>query len=143
MIASCEDVVLHHPASVKRRCGISFGGKIVNVQEFVTESLRQIIDGVSDAQSYANEKQAHINPPSYYMNLATGKPERDDRVRNQSVGQMVDFDIAVIVTSTAANKDTIRVVGGPLGLDVEAGQHEHSTASRIRFSVPLFLPQQK
>jgi hypothetical protein len=39
--------------------------KNVNLSKFVSESLKQIIDGIVTAQEYANSKGALINPYDY------------------------------------------------------------------------------
>ena len=38
----------------------------MELKEFIAESLKQIIDGIVDAQTYAKEKHATINPEGLY-----------------------------------------------------------------------------
>jgi hypothetical protein len=95
----------------------------MDVKEFISDTLKQIIDGVKDAQAYATGKDAVVVP--YYGNR-----------------QNIDFDIAVTVVE---GKET----GGKAGISVwsigagVSGKSESSssTASRIKFEIPVELPK--
>ncbi len=95
----------------------------MNIQQFVSETLKQVIDGVQEAQQHAKGKEAAVAPYHNYQNE-------------------VVFDIAVTVTE---GKET----GGKAGLTVwgvgagVSGKSESSssTVSRIKFSVAVDLPQ--
>jgi len=94
----------------------------MEVKDFVSETLKQIINGVADTQKYAKEKNAVVAP--YH-----------------SCQEKVDFDIAVTVVE---GKET----GGKAGISVwsigagVSGKSESSntTVSRIKFSIACDLP---
>jgi hypothetical protein len=95
----------------------------MDIKEFVSESLKQIIEGVIEVQTYAKSRNAVVVPYS-------------DRYKK------VDFDIAVTVVE---GKET----GGKAGISVWSigagvtGKSESSsnTTSRIKFEIPLELPK--
>ncbi|MBP7052952.1 MAG: hypothetical protein KBE65_18255 [Phycisphaerae bacterium] len=101
----------------------------MKLQEFVNESLREIIAGVKEAQEYAKDNNATVNasPP-------TLRPPIKE----------VEFDVAVtsIEGSQAQAGAGIFVAG--LGLGAKGKMDtSNSSATRIRFSVPVCLPHQR
>ncbi|MBI5010935.1 MAG: hypothetical protein HZB98_15070 [Bacteroidia bacterium] len=109
----------------------------MDLNEFVNKSLKAIIDGVTEAQSYAKEKGAKINP----ANINTGTIKY--WTSSNGVGQDVEFDIAVVVNESQEGSKSagIKVWGiGAEGKKIK--ESENTTNSRIRFSVLLFLPPQ-
>lgn len=95
----------------------------MDVKEFISEALTQIVDGVVDAQQQTKEKNAVIVP--CYKNLKT-----------------VTFDIAVTVIEgkETSGKAGISVwsIGAGVGGKTESSS---STVSRIKFEIPLELPE--
>lgn len=95
----------------------------MDVKEFVSETLRQIVDGVVDAQRHTKEKNAVIVP--YY----------DSR-------KMVNFDVAVTVVegkeTTGKAGISVWSIGAGLGGKTESSS---STVSRIKFDIPVDLPK--
>lgn len=109
----------------------------MDLNEFVNKSLRAIIDGVTEAQSYAKEKGAKINP----ANINTGPIKY--WTNDNGVGQEVEFDVAVEVNESQEGTKSagIKVWGvGAEGKKIKGS--ENTTHSRIKFSVLLFLPPQ-
>jgi hypothetical protein len=100
----------------------------MELQDFIDETLKQIISGVRSAQESAIELGAKINP------------------RGGSVVEMrsVHFDIAVNTSEGAVTKGGIGVVVGPVGSVGSQDQSDvaSSSMSRIKFSVPVKLPVQ-
>jgi hypothetical protein len=114
----------------------------MNLQEFVAESLSQIILGVKQAQSSVASTGAQVAP---LMRTTIDKDSIGQAEGN--AGQpvyTVDFDIAVMATEGKGTKGGIGVVVGSIGLGSQ-GQSEskNSHESRIRFKVPLLLPPQQ
>ena len=101
-------------------------GLAMELQDFIDETLKQIISGVRSAQESAIELGAKINP------------------RGGSVVEMrnVHFDIAVNTSEKAVTKGG--VVVGPVGSVGSQDQSDvaGSSMSRIKFSVPVKLPVQ-
>lgn len=110
----------------------------MELKEFIKQSLVEIIDGVVEAQAYAKQKGARINP---------------QRSKSQSsivtdawgaIGQDVEFDVAVVSNESVGGeiKTGISVIGIGIGGQASSDR-SNATQNRIKFSVPLFLPIQK
>ena len=106
----------------------------MTLQDFVTETLTQIANGVSTARK-GNRQIA----PSVAMSTAHGNSYVVFRggVSNPSAF-LVDFDVAVTVSQKKSND-----AGGGIAVHVfqakasREGATEHSTVSRIKFQVPV------
>jgi hypothetical protein len=112
----------------------------VELKEFVSEALANVIQGVLDAQSTLGDNGKYINPE-----LSTGQGSLEDQGRLVSIhGQLVqsvEFDVAVTVTSGKGTKGGIGVVAGVFALGSQGQSTSENTAvSRLKFTVPLTLP---
>lgn len=110
----------------------------MELREFTKQSLIEIIDGVVEAQAYAKQKGARINP-------RRGKSERTIVTDAWGViGQEVEFDVAVVSNEFVGGevKAGISVIGIGIGGQTSS-DHSNTIQNRIKFSVPLFLPIQK
>jgi hypothetical protein len=100
----------------------------MELQDFIAETLKEIISGVRRAQESAIELGAKINP------------------RGGSIVEMrsVQFDVAVSTEEGIGEKGGIGVFVGPVGTVGSQNQSDvaSSSMSRIKFSVPLKLPVQ-
>lgn len=116
----------------------------MELKEFITIALTQIVEGVHEAQEKAKACGAEINPTvmggiDYVAQHGGGL-----QTRTGNYAQVVKFDIAVTATEGKGTKGGIGIVTGALNLG-SAGQSnsENTTSSRISFSVPLALPKAK
>lgn len=118
----------------------------MELHEYVTETLKQIINGVKTAQKFATEADAQINPTRMGFGKY-GEPILNLRgvvANNERHGQMVEFDVAITVTEGDQVKGGIGVFAGPLGVGTQAQTATSNVAvNRIKFSIPVFLPEQK
>ena len=114
----------------------------MKIHDFITESLKEIAEGVTQAQAKAN---AIVNPGGLDEVDQTA-PGRSDKflVANKTMGrlaQVVDFDLAVTVSeeSTSESGAGLMVVG--MGLGIKGKKNiSTSSVSRIKFSIPVVLP---
>jgi len=109
--------------------------------EFVKESIKQLIDGITDAQKYAEEKGASINP----MGLVRVDKQNLIIARGiqPQIPQVIDFDIVVSITEGGEVKAGIGVFAGALGLGTQAkNEDSNMVANKIKFSIPVMFPQQ-
>ncbi|MFM2197937.1 MAG: hypothetical protein RLZZ505_1369 [Verrucomicrobiota bacterium] len=110
----------------------------MELQNFIEESLKQIVAGISNAGKIANEHGAMLNPrqrkwrygEGVYFDHATG-----------AVLTNVEFDIAVTAGEGSKTKGGIgvaiaSVVLGSQGESTKTNQQ----ISRIRFSLPVVFP---
>lgn len=95
----------------------------MDLKEFVSETLRQVIEGVKDVQEIAAQNRAVVVP--YY-----------------DYSKTVDYDVAVTAVEgkEAGAKAGISVwsIGAGGNLKTESS---NTTVSRIKFSIPLELPK--
>jgi len=99
----------------------------MNLQEFVTESLKQIMAGVADAQKDSTST-GRINPPS-----GPFVPVKE-----------IEFDVAVTVSQEQGAKGGIGIFVGAVGIGAQGkAQSANTSVSRIKFSVPVQLPNQE
>jgi len=115
----------------------------INLQEFVTEALVQIVEGVKQAQTRVEDSGAKINPVDSVVDKGVHKYAKGGYSSGE-FGQAVEFDVAVTAVDRGDLKGGIGVVSGLLnaGYKAEKGS-ETSSVSRIKFSVPVFLPRQQ
>jgi hypothetical protein len=114
---------------------------MLKLEEFISETLKQIINGVSEAQLYALEKNACVNPSGLTFRTDQGQI----RLYNPQTGdiaQEIHFDIAVTATEGTGTKGGVGVFVGALGLGSQGqSEKESSIVSRISFDVPVILPK--
>ena|SRR5258706_11943472 len=111
--------------------------------EFIKESIKQLIDGIADAQNYAIDKHAAINPEGL---LRTSEQTFIivESGHERPIPQVIEFDILVSVTEGGEIKAGLGVFGGAVGLGTQAKNADsNSMSSRIKFSLPIMFPQQK
>ncbi|MBU1168962.1 MAG: hypothetical protein KKD44_05290 [Proteobacteria bacterium] len=111
----------------------------MDLKDFVSGTIVQIVDGIIDAQTQCRSKGVIINPL-----LATNNTFKDDsahRTRDGKVAQVVKYDVALTVKDEAEVKGGFAIVAGAFSLG-SAGKSgsEDSSISRIRFNVPIVLP---
>ena len=111
----------------------------MELQEFVTESLTQILAGVKAAEERAVEHGGVINPRV--------RPVGGDKrgialtATGERPCEIVQFDVAVTVTEGTESKGGIGVVAGVFGVGVKGSSAmESSAVSRLKFSVPIAFP---
>jgi hypothetical protein len=103
----------------------------VDLKTFISESLEQIISGIRDVQSKAHGD--HVAAEMWAAtdgNLINGG--------NSGLFTRVDFDVAVTATTSGSGKAQVSVLGVELG---GGGQHQVGRESRIKFAIPVRLPQ--
>jgi hypothetical protein len=108
------------------------------LDEFVSESLKAIIKGITDAQEFAKSKDATINPIKRTAYSATHIEIGNGQ---HVVLSSVDFDVAV----TAANKQESGLSAGISVFSLNLGgrksdSQQNQIASRIKFNIEVLLP---
>jgi hypothetical protein len=111
---------------------------VIELHDFVSETIKQVIDGVVTAQEYAKQKNAVVNPQLNYH--IQNQDLLIDQATKQPV-QSISFDVAVTAAEGTKTQGGIAVFTGMIGLGSK-GQSEKSNEmiNRIQFSVPLALP---
>lgn len=120
----------------------------MELHDFVSETLKEIITGVSEAQESAKEKHAAINPSGTWPFLSANSVPDDRLMLNekglQGLVQEVEFNVAVTTAEGASKKGGIGVFVGPVAAGAQGrSESTSSSVSRIRFKVPILLPRQQ
>ena len=113
----------------------------MELKQFISETLTQILSGIADAQSTAKSHGGQVNPA--LLPIHPGPIEGSIRDGAGTVAQIISFDVAVTVSEGTATKGGIGVVTGLISLgSAGSSQDSSTTVSRIKFNVPLVLPTQ-
>jgi len=111
----------------------------LSLQQFISDSLVQIVGGVKDAQAKVKDSGARISPADFEP-TASGLIHMGGFRRD--FGQLVEFDIAVTARESDKAEAGIGVFVVPITIGARGAETtETANVSRIRFNVPLFLPQ--
>ena len=120
----------------------------MELSEFVEKSLVAIVRGVERANAALKDSQALVNPhQSSYGTEASHGVHHPTVNRHETRVELVAFDVAVEASESQSNTTTGGAGGGIPGIAViggkMTGESEATTrhASRLRFSVPLKLPE--
>ena len=111
----------------------------MDLSEFIRETLRGIIEGVANAQ--ADSEIGKYIGPTFRFEMDHQKDHRGVFVHGSNNHTVVEFDVAVTSETAAEAKGGLKVL--VLGSASFGAEHTRGTASRIRFSVPILLPQIK
>jgi hypothetical protein len=116
---------------------------MIKLEDFVSETLKEIVNGVAAAQLHAATKKARVSPAGLSFRTDQGVVKLWDRETGQ-IAQEVHFDVAVTATEGTETKGGIGIFVGALGLGSQGqSEREKSIVSRISFDVPIILPTQK
>lgn len=109
------------------------------LSDFVSESIKQIIDGVNEAKRHAQENGATVNPTRWGWN-SNNVQAKFDRETGAAI-ETIEFDVAVTTVEGTSTKGGIGVFVGAVGLGSQGQSNAQNTsASRLKFCVPLVLP---
>ncbi len=110
----------------------------MNLKDFISESLSQIIEGVKKAKSKEG-LESFISPTALFGSAQN--EEGKFLAQGRRIGTYVKFDVAVTTIETAEKQEGIGVFVGPIGLGSK-GKSEDSSQScnRIKFEIPISFP---
>ena len=122
----------------------------MELQQFITESLNQILKGIAEARRANNYDRIQINPslPHYldrnHENWVADLQKLPSDILLTPSGEivvMVHFDVAVTATEGTGSKGGIGVFVGAGGLGSQGQSDKSSTsATKLQFKVPVVLP---
>src|SRR5689334_5944122 len=118
----------------------------MELKSFVTQALVEIVEGVQDAQEKLQKTGALINPQQTYYHGSQNSQSvtLGDNPNNPRFGQIVEFDVSVTASEREEAQGGIGIkVASLIDLASVSGKSEdqNSVVSRLKFSVPVFLPQ--
>lgn len=110
----------------------------MNLQDFISTSLSQIIHGISDAQELVADTNAIIQPAKI---AGAGNLSDILYVHERGPVSTVEFDVALTVTEGTEHESRIGVLLGSIGGSAGArGRDEFGSAHRVKFSIPILYP---
>jgi hypothetical protein len=111
----------------------------MNLQDFISQALSQIIEGVAAAQEAADKRGATVNPQ--LTGTTDSLASQGLLWSGDATAQVVQFDVALTTTEGTGTKGGIGVFVGAVTLG-SSGQSksESSSVSRVKFAVPITLP---
>ena len=115
----------------------------IQLKDFISESIKQIIQGVQSAQNFAKKNNATVAPAGVYGVSAEYTSQLGIIGKGEDYLIPVDFDIAVTASESEEASGGVGVLVSVLGVSVRGKSEEtSSTISRIKFIVPISLPKQ-
>ncbi|MGH2620080.1 MAG: hypothetical protein ACRDHG_05855 [Anaerolineales bacterium] len=114
--------------------------KPIELKDFISNTLTQLIDGISIAQEYAQVNGAIINPADRFPSNFEKMSRTDKGLR---LVHIIEFDVAVTVAENKQLKGGIGIVVPELSLGYQGMMdNQKSSVSRVQFSIPIVLPTQ-
>lgn len=108
----------------------------MELNKFIQNTLKRIIEGVSESQAYAKEKGAIINPSSVSF-YKDGKGNSHD----DAMPQDVQFDVGLTSVNSDGSNEGVGVFLGAIKLGKNNQEsNQISAMTKVKFTVPLVLP---
>ena len=104
--------------------------------DFISTVLRQIVDGVADAQEAVASRGGEVNPHLDNLDKLEGKGSVLSTY--EDLVQPVEFDVAITTLDEASGDARLAVLKSGVGV---ASSERDQVISRIRFAVPVRLPR--
>lgn len=113
----------------------------MELKDFISNALTQIVEGVQEAQGKVTVLGAEINPSVMGGIDYVAKHGGGMETRNGNYAQIVEFDVAVTASEGKGTTGGIGIVAGVINLG-SSGQStsENTSVSRLKFKVPVALP---
>lgn len=112
----------------------------MELQIFIAETIKSILDGIKQAQEYAKLSGGTIVPSE--LNFKSDLPGThwdDDGV----IMEKIDFDVAVTVTDTNTKEGKAGISVWGIGAGIKGQENsKNESISRIKFSIPVIYPKQ-
>ena len=113
---------------------------MIELKDFISESLKQIVTGISDAQDFVIEKGGNVSPKNIIFD-GRNNASSGGFVNQPYLVNMIEYDIAIVVQDSTEGQGGAGIfVGGiSIGGRVKADQTT-TNESRIKFSIPVIYP---
>ncbi len=116
----------------------------MNLEEFISQALVQVARGMKKAEEGLESAGSIVNPREVSVSTTDGGKIYGYITKTGTslrAIQLVEFDVAVTVTEGKETKGGIGVVMGAVALGSSGKSDTHnSSISRLRFSIPIALP---
>lgn len=109
----------------------------MDLSKFVESALIGIAEGVAKSQEY--EKHGDRIGPTFHFEMGHKTDIRGVFAHGSNNYTVVEFDVAVTTETSGEAKGGFKIVA--LGSADAQVKHGNATVSKLRFSVPILLPQ--
>jgi hypothetical protein len=118
----------------------------MELKEYISETIKQIVIGITDAQDAVKGMDVIINPDKTIGNQGEfWVPQKDMMsLRIERRVQLIEMDILIGVSESETNS-----IGGKVGISVfgvgvnSEGLKGNTNQNRVKFSIPICLPVTK
>lgn len=112
----------------------------MKLDDYVAETIKQIIKGINTAKDFGDEHGAKVNPES--ASFPSGSANLIFCVDSGVPLQEIMFDIAVSVSEGSGSSESPELTVGSNSITGTSQSSEsiHSSLNRIKFSIPVRLP---
>lgn len=112
----------------------------MQLQQFVGETIKAVLEGVRSAQEHAKTIQAKVVPEtSHHFGNQSIITDRN----NGAIVDKLEFDVAVTATEATSSEAKAGVSVWGVGVGAKGQENaKNETVSRVKFSVPIVYPQQ-
>ena len=115
----------------------------IELKDFVSEALKQIIEGIVVAQEFAKAKHTAVVPTDIYYNSDSPNVPEGILGGGDSYTNLINFDIAVTASDALQKKSGLGVFITVIGSSLQSQEDvSNSSVSRIKFTVPVLFPRQ-
>jgi len=112
----------------------------MELKDFVSQSILQIIEGVKTAQEQ-NKTDARVNPSGLRLGSNVEQSNLYD-FENHMLLSTVEFDVSVSAEKSKETKGGIAILVGAVGLGSQGQSGKKDQfVNRLKFSVPITLPK--
>ena len=112
----------------------------MELKDFISGTIKHIIDGTNEAIDYGEKHNAKVSPGMIFNIQNLKNVTVDDYLQN--VVNIIDFDVAVSSTEGGEVSSQVGIFVVPLFGGVKAtGDKSSSVINRIQFSIPILLPK--
>ena len=117
----------------------------MELKEFISQTLVQVAEGISEANQQLQNSDAVVNPPNVSVSRSSDSQVYGTIKRNYQSEftpvQKIDFDVSVTATKGTETNGGIKIGIGTIGLGSEGrSENENQASNRIKFSVPMVMP---
>ena len=112
----------------------------MKLDQFVSETLKQIIDGVVNAQKHAESQGALVNPITATVSSGGGNNTHIYDSNTGALIEKIEFDVHISVSQESSSTGGGASVGEvTVATGLQTGE-QNTSSNRIKFSVPMLLP---
>jgi hypothetical protein len=112
----------------------------IRLDNFIAQTIKEIIDGVQSAQEYAKTKGARVNPDVVWEDEQPFVLTDMHKPHASSI----DFDVVLTIGDDDKAQGGIGVFAASFGLGVKGETKEYAeSVNKIRFQILVQLPDQR